>query len=213
METIRNKKILITCGPTWVPVDDVRVISNRSTGEMGHLIAEEFVARQAKVTLLEGPVTHVWSCKSVKIVKYNFFDELQKALSEQLNSDYDVVVHAAAVSDFKVAKTYKTKISSAKRFSLDLVPTLKLINGIKAKSKNTFLVGFKLDSKLEVGSIVKETGPLFKKADCDLVVANSLRGGYKGFIIDKDQQIWLKTDSKKALAKGLVRLISQVKSL
>jgi phosphopantothenoylcysteine synthetase/decarboxylase len=68
-------KVLITCGATWAPIDDVRVISNISSGEMGHLIAEAFSLKNAKVTVIEGPVTHVLQNKKVKIIKYRYFDE------------------------------------------------------------------------------------------------------------------------------------------
>ena len=53
-----NMRVLITCGATWVPIDDVRVISNISSGEMGHLIAQAFRQKGAQVTIIEGPVTH-----------------------------------------------------------------------------------------------------------------------------------------------------------
>jgi phosphopantothenoylcysteine decarboxylase / phosphopantothenate---cysteine ligase len=208
---MKHLKVLITCGPTWVPIDDVRVISNQSTGEMGHLIAQELVQHQAKVTLLEGPVTHKWLQTGSKVIKYQYFDELQSILKEQLKLNYDVVIHAAAVSDFKVAQVSKTKISSSKKLTLNLVPTVKLIDEIRTHAPNVFLVGFKLDSKMSAASVVTETAGLFKQARCNLVVANSVKNGYKGFIIDQHQHIWLKTDNKKALARGLVRLINQLK--
>ena len=82
-------RVLITCGPTWVAIDEVRVISNQSSGEMGHLIAQELLARGAQVTLLEGSVTHSWSNPSVKVIKYRFFDELEKSLKLELKKKYD----------------------------------------------------------------------------------------------------------------------------
>ncbi len=203
-------RVLITCGPTWVPIDDVRVISNQSSGEMGHLIAQEFAARKAKVTLIEGPVTHVFSNKNVEIIKYNFFDELQKILLEQISLRYDVLIHAAAVSDFKMTKVFKGKLSSSQEVSLKFTPTAKIINSIKIKAPRIFLVGFKLESHLNAANAVEECKELFDIAHCDLVVANTLRNGYKGFIIDKEKNIWLKSDNKKELVQGLVRLINQI---
>ena len=49
-------RVLITCGPIWVPMDWVRVISNRSTGQMGHALAKAFLKRKARVTVVEGPL-------------------------------------------------------------------------------------------------------------------------------------------------------------
>ena len=57
MEDSHNKKVLITCGPTGVPIDTMRIISNLSSGSLGQMIAEDFIKAGAKVTLLEGPVT------------------------------------------------------------------------------------------------------------------------------------------------------------
>lgn len=203
-------RILITCGPTWVALDEVRVISNRSSGEIGHLIAEYAAAHGDKVTLLEGPVTHPWHDPEVKVIKYRFFDELEKLLKEQLKKNYDCVIHAAAVSDFKLGKPLKGKIDSHKEISLKLVPTPKLIEQSKKHAPKTFLVGFKLEPGIKVENILKEADGLLKSAHCDLVVVNCIKHGYRGFIVDKEKNIWLKTDSKKVLARGLVRLIHQL---
>ena len=204
---MKNLKVLVTCGPTWVAIDDVRVISNQSSGEMGHLIAEQFLTRGAQVTLLEGAVTHAWKNSSVKVIKYRFFDELEKNLRAELKKKYDYVIHAAAVSDFKLAKALKGKIDSSESLTLKLVPVRKLIDGIKKKSPQTFLVGFKLEPDLKMDNVVQQTKGLFEKAYCDLVVANSLEGGYKGFIVDADGQVLAKANNKKNIAKALIKLM------
>ncbi len=200
-------KVLITCGPTWVPIDDVRVISNISSGKMGHLIAEEFRKAKAQVTLIEGQVTHVAALAGVKIIKYRFFDELAKVLKIELSKKYDVVVHAAAISDFKVKGVAQTKIASDKAIALNLVPTEKLISSIKRLASDTLLVGFKLESHLNLKNIQKVTQKLFVESGCDVVVANSLAGGYQGFIVNADGVVMAKATSKKSIAKNLVKLI------
>lgn len=201
-----KKKILITCGPTWVPIDDVRVISNHSSGEMGHLIAQESITQGSQVTLIEGPVTHAWSNKNVKIIKYRFFDELQKILNLELKKKCDVVIQAAAISDFKVKNRIKGKISSVETrhaSSLQLISTPKIINQIKKINPKIFLVGFKLQSSLNL----KQVRRLFNESDCDLVVANSLKGGYHGVIVNPGGRILAKASNKKNLAKALVKLL------
>jgi phosphopantothenoylcysteine decarboxylase/phosphopantothenate--cysteine ligase len=212
---MKIKRVLVTCGATWVPIDDVRVISNISTGEMGHLIARFFRQKKARVTVIEGPVTHVWKgtvpLKSrgqspVKIIKYLFFDELARVLRQELLKKYDIIIHAAAVSDFKVAGASKRKISSEKALTLKLVTTPKLIKEIKCLSPESLLVGFKLESKLNPRDIFKTVKPLFTSAGCDLVVANSLSRGYQGFILNSDGDILSKVTNKKALAQSLVKL-------
>jgi len=201
-------KVLITCGPTWVPIDDVRVISNISSGEMGHLIAQVFQQKGHQVTLIEGPVTHELNDRKVKIIKYKFFDELARALKVELKKNYDIVVHAAAVSDFKVKGAAKKKISSKKPLFLNLIRTSKLIRDIKRLSPKSFLVGFKLESTLSLKNIFKETRSLFTDAGCDLVVANTLRNSYQGFIVNADGEILSKVSNKTLIAQNLVKLLS-----
>lgn len=201
-------RVLITCGATWTPIDDVRVISNISTGEMGHLIAEAFVLKNAKVTVIEGPVTHTLADKKITIIKYRFFDELQRVLKAELLKKYDLIIHAAAVSDFKVRGASTSKISSKKAINLKLVATRKLINDIKKLSPGSFLVGFKLESKLDPKNIFKSVKTLFTQSGCDLVVANSLTGGYQGFIVNADGNILSSVNNKQRLAQTLVNILS-----
>jgi len=200
-------KVLITCGATWSSIDDVRVISNISSGEMGHLIAEAFKRSGVKVTVIEGPVTHLLADKKIKVIKYRFFDELAKALKKELLKKYDIIIHAAAVSDFKVLGASKVKISSDKNLTLNLTATPKLINDIKRLSPDSFLVGFKLESDLNVKNIYKTVKSLFTNSGCDLVVANTLTNGYQGYIVNADGDILSKVRDKEAMALNLVKLL------
>ena len=207
--SIKNKRILITCGPTWVAIDDVRVISNRSTCELGHMLAKALCASKAKVTLLEGPVTHSFGFKGIKVHKFCFFDELAVLLSKELKNRYDCVIHAAAVSDFKPHRSFSKKIKSNSKFSLDLVPLPKLINTIKATAPDTFLVGFKLESRLNNASAVRETKTLFSQARCDLVVANFMKsGGYEALVLDANKSLLGKAKSKRELAHLMVQILN-----
>ena len=204
---MKNLRVLITCGPTWVPIDDVRIISNVSSGEMGHLIARAFRSHRAFVTVIEGPVTHTLTDKKIKIIKYRFFDELARVLKQELLKKYDIIIHAAAVSDFKVTGSSKTKISSDKALTLKLAATPKLIKDIKRLSPKSFLVGFKLEPDLNPRNIFKTVRSLFTQAGCDLVVANTLTRGYRGFILNAEGDILAKAASKQALAQNLVKLL------
>ena len=203
-------RVLITCGATWAPIDDVRVISNVSSGEMGHLIAQAFSSMKADVTVIEGPVTHALANKKIKVIKYRFFDELAATLKNELIKKYDIIVHAAAVSDFKVKGASKNKISSVKALTLNLVATPKLIKDIKRLSPESFLVGFKLESTLNPKNIFTTVRSLFTQAGCDLVVANTLNNGYKGYIVDADGNILCKATNKISIAKDLVKLLSSL---
>jgi phosphopantothenoylcysteine decarboxylase/phosphopantothenate--cysteine ligase len=205
----KQRRVLVTCGTTWTPIDDVRVISNVSSGEMGHLIALAFRSNGASVTIIEGPVTHTLIDKKIKIIKYRFFDELACVLNQELLKKYDIIIHAAAVSDFKVAGPLKSKIPSDKALTLNLTATPKLIKDIKRLCPESFLVGFKLESNLNPKNIFKTVKSLFTLGGCDLVVANKLAGGYQGFIIDADGNILIEADNKEKIAKALVKLVSR----
>lgn len=171
---------------------------------MGHLLASELKKAGAQVTLIEGPVTNPMMQKGIKVIKYRFFDELALALKRNC-AKYDVVVHAAAVSDFKPAYQAKKKIRSGQTLNLKLVPTGKLIDHIKRLAPKIFLVGFKLEDNITESNAYKIGKSLFGKAKCDLVVANSIQKGYKGFIVAPDGRILNKAASKTQLAKSLVR--------
>lgn len=205
-----KRKILITCGPTWVALDSVRVISNKSTGELGHILAEDFTKKGAKVTLLEGPVLEPFKSKAVKVIKFFYFDELQAALKKELKkSKFDVVVHAAAVADYTPKSKSRGKISSQKSgLDLKLVPTKKIINELKRWSPKSTLVGFKLDPELTAVNAAKKVNRLFKDADCDIVVANRVQGAsYHGYILNNKNKIVAQADSRAALSKKLMQIL------
>jgi phosphopantothenoylcysteine decarboxylase / phosphopantothenate---cysteine ligase len=202
-----SMKVLITCGPTWVALDNIRVISNQSTGAMGHLIAKGFHKAGFKVTVIEGPVTDSLKLPGVKVIKYKFFDELAKVLEAECAKKYDVVIHAAAVSDFKPKRISKIKIDSGHSLTLQLEPTEKLINRIKHFWPGTCLVGFKLESNLSTTNVGKITRALFTDSGCDLVVANSINKGYQGYVVNADGQILAQATGKDQVAQILVRML------
>ena len=209
--SLKNKKILVTCGPTWVPIDAVRVVSNVSSGALGQRIALDCARAGAKVTLLEGPVTVPLLSRSMRILKFCFFDELQKLLKQELRKDIDAVIHAAAVADYKLKKPVRHKLSSEKRtLRLEFVATPKLIRTVKRLAPKAFLAGFKLEPHISRKSACRKARELFRKADCDVVVANALTArGYKGFILDKDDALLASAADRAKMSRALVRILSE----
>jgi phosphopantothenoylcysteine decarboxylase/phosphopantothenate--cysteine ligase len=197
------KKILITSGPTSVAIDAMRVITNRSTGEMGRLIANICAAKGAKVTLLEGAVTTTAPlARGIKVIRFCFFDELERLMRVELKKRPQVVVHAAAVSDFSVKEPFKGKLSSGGRVTLELVPTRKLVKVIRKAAPEAVLVAFKFEPSLSAA--VRKAGGLFQEAGCDLVVANAVdKNGYRGCLIAKDGARSGLFCSKKTLVNAL----------
>ena len=211
--SLKNKKVLITCGPTWVPIDKMRVISNMSTGELGQTLARNLLKAGAKVTILEGPVREPLRSKHIHIIKYLFYDELLSSLKKVLRKNFDVIIHAAAVSDYRPKRTLKTKLRSGlKGVTLSLVPTQKIIEEIKRLSPKTFLVGFKLGSNKQK-ILLNNAEQLIKRSGCDLVVANSLTGNnYKAFIINPEYQVLAKATSRVILAGKLMNILDHLSS-
>ncbi len=209
--SLKNKKVLITCGPTWIPIDEVRVISNVSTGQLGHLLTIALQKQGARVTVLEGPVTQFFLApRKIKIIKYHYFQELLTLLKKELEKHFDIIIHAAAVSDYKLKKTYRSKLNSKlDELKLHLIPTIKIINRIKQWAPNSILVGFKLEPTLRNRHLSITASELFKKAHCDLVVANSLRNNhYHGYIINNEKQILANGASRRGIVKSLVKILS-----
>lgn len=207
----KDLRVLVTSGPTAVPVDGMRVITNRSTGEMGRLIAGEFVIQGARVTLLEGVAvtTTVPLASGISHKKFFFYDELARLLDQELARGYDIVIHAAAVSDYKLATVIKGKLVSGKALTLDLVPTKKLVDQIKKKAPDVILVGFKLETQLARPFILRRVDSLFKKAGCDLVVGNALNAGrYQACLIEPSGRVSPKVASKDMLVKSLAAWIN-----
>ena len=130
---LKNKRILITAGPTWVAIDSVRVISNTATGRTGILLAKRLAKLGAKVTLVLGPVGQEKFSKRIKIISFRFFDQLKSIILKEISSTkYDAVIHSAAVSDYRPKKNYIRKVMSGKKvWDLILKPTAKIINCIK----------------------------------------------------------------------------------
>lgn len=206
---LKNKKVLITCGPTWIPIDGIRVISNRSTGKLGQTLAQYLAKEGSQVTLLEGPVNESLRSNSIRLVKFQFFDELNVLIKKELKKPCDIFIHAAAVSDYKLKQTHKSKIRSGlKGLQLKLIPTLKIINQIKQLNPEVFLVGFKLESKITKNSAVHKSLHLFKEAKCDLVVANALiKNRYVSYIINRQKHSLGFETSRKNLARRLIHLL------
>lgn len=186
--SLKGKRILITCGPTWIPIDDVRVISNISSGRLGHRVALDCAGAGARVTLLEGPVRDPLRSKTIRVSKFFFFEDLRLLLEKELRRKYHAVIHAAAVSDYRLKRPFRGKVGShRKALRLDLTPTPKLIRNIKRSDPNTCLVGFKLEAKVSRASAREYARALFRDAKCDLVVANSAAGkNYQGYILDQE---------------------------
>lgn len=202
-----NKRVLITCGPTWVPLDSVRVLSNISTGKLGQALAQGLNKKGYRVTLLEGAVETPLANNKIRILKFKTFDELFKKLKSELKKPWGIVIHAAAISDFRPKTAAKRKISSSqKTLTLKLIPTVKIINTIKKINPYAFLVGFKLDPEISKANAGAKAKYLFKNAACDLVVANRVaETQYQAYLVTPRGKILGQAANRSQLVETLIR--------
>ncbi len=217
LNQLKNKKILITAGPTWIPIDKVRIITNIFTGRLGAIIAKEAIKRNAKVTLLLGPSPICLPLKKspqLRIIRFKFFKELFKIMKKEIRSkNYDVVIHSAAVGDFEPVKFYHGKISSQiKNLVLKLKPTPKIVDEIKKWDPKVFLVKFKVEANLRKNELIKRAYESMLSSNADLMVANDLKDitpkKHKAFIIDRKKNI-IKANTKEEIAKKLLNVIAR----
>lgn len=208
--SLKNKRILITAGPTWVPIDNVRVISNIATGETGILLAKNLQNLGAKVTLLLGPTETCCLNKGIKLIRFKFFEELRNIIIKELKSkQYDIVIHSAAVSDYRPQVIFRSKVKSGlKYWKINLVPTPKIIDLIKKIDSSLFLVGFKFEPGAEKDVLLKKSKDLLRQAHADLVVANTIdnKNLYKAYIISQDM-IYGPVSNRRDLTARLIKAI------
>jgi len=216
---LSGKRVLVTAGSTIEYIDPIRVISNLSSGKMGIAIAEEAQRMGATVTLVYGHGT--LNPVSGKIVRVNTGEEMYKAVVSELSSNtYYIAIMAAAVADFTPAKRSDKKIDTKQgKMELSLIPTRKIIDEVKDKSKDTFLVAFKADYSVSESVLIENAYRKLKESDADIVVANDLgrKGSEPGsdkneiFIIDKKKNvIHLPPKSKVEVAQRLLEHVAEL---
>ena len=162
---LKNKKILISAGPTRENIDPVRFISNRSSGKMGYAIAEEARNMGANVQLVSGPVS-LENPSEVNVIRVETGQQMHDEMSKHLDSD--IIVMCAAVSDYKVEDIANEKIKSAKSsISLDLHPTTDIIKSL-AKNTQATIVAFALETSNGKKNALKK----LKDKGADVIVLN-----------------------------------------
>lgn len=181
---LNGKKILVTAGSTWIPIDTVRVITNIFKGGIGLTIAKDAAKRGADVTLLLGPsfdLSKEVMPNNIQVVRFKYFDELDSQLTEQLTENqFDIVIHSAAISDFKVVNSFNGKIkSNTDKLTIELVPTKKLVDAIKNISPKSFLVKFKLEVGINVEQLKEIAYKSMKHSNADMIVANIYDPNFK----------------------------------
>lgn len=171
---LKNKKVLITAGPTIEYIDPIRIITNQSSGKTGVLLASELISSGAKVTLVYGPGIEK-PPKGAKIIKISTSKEMFNVVKKEMSKKLDIVIMAAAVSDYTPENTSKNKIKSTKnKIKISLKKTPKIIDQIKKYQKNVFLVGFKAETNLSKKELITLAKKKMNESSADMIVANDI---------------------------------------
>jgi phosphopantothenoylcysteine decarboxylase / phosphopantothenate---cysteine ligase len=177
-----TETILITAGPTQEPIDPVRYISNRSSGKMGHALAEAATARGARVILVTGPV-HLAPPRNVTVIPVRTAREMHDAVMSHL-PEATIIIKSAAVADYHVAQVPKQKIKkTAARVSLELDPTPDILADAGRIKGDRILIGFAAETE----NLVDEARRKLASKNCDMVVANLVSQEGIGFESDQNE--------------------------
>lgn len=224
-------KLIITAGGTSEKIDDVRAITNMSTGRLGSIIGKAFVdgygEKIEKIYYIHGsravpPIGDMIFPVSVEGT-YDLMETLKNILE---NENIDAVIHSMAVSDYTV-KELTTMENITKGETLDtsskvsseiedlviiLKKTPKVISHIKKWSPDTLLVGFKLLSKVSLEELIEVGHKLLEKNNCTFVLANDLKKinetMHKGYLIHEDKT-YDEMDTKEEIAQVISKRVME----
>jgi phosphopantothenoylcysteine decarboxylase/phosphopantothenate--cysteine ligase len=215
--TLKNKKVLMTAGPTIEHIDPVRVITNQSSGKTGVSLASELISAGAKVTLVYGPGEEK-PPRGAKIINILSSKEMHAVVKSELKKKFDIVIMAAAVADYVPIIQNKKKIKSSKSsIDIRLKKAPKIIDQIKKYQKDLFLVGFKAETNLTKTQLIKSAEKKLKESSADMIIANDIgTSRYKKnpqnnqiVIVDSEKNIVSKWMSKEKISKLIKKEIEK----
>ena len=181
-ESLKDKTILVTAGPTREFLDPVRFLTNRSSGKMGYELAEEALRRGAEVVLVSGP-TNLFPPSRAELKQVQTAEEMKKEVLKHFPKA-DIVIMSAAVSDFMFAKAASNKVKKEKLGeNIKITPTPDILVELGRKKGSKVLVGFAAETENVIDNALKK----LKKKGLDLVVANNVQAEGIGFESDFNQ--------------------------
>ncbi|MEW6288795.1 MAG: bifunctional phosphopantothenoylcysteine decarboxylase/phosphopantothenate--cysteine ligase CoaBC [Thermodesulfobacteriota bacterium] len=214
-QELAGKTVLVTAGPTEEPLDPVRFLGNRSSGKMGYAMAA--VARQlgARVILVSGP-TRLAPPAGVELINIRTAAEMYREVLSRFDVA-DIIVKAAAVSDFRPAELSAGKIKkSGEDISLQLTPNRDILHKLgeikDQRPRPPLLIGFAAES----GNLVEYGREKLQKKNLDFIVVNDITAADSGFGVDTNRVIILDRQegqtefpllSKEETARGIWRLV------
>ncbi len=212
-QDLKDKKVLVTAGPTQESIDPVRFISNHSSGLMGFEVARNCAERGALVTLIAGPVNLTITMPNIQRINVVTAEQMRTACLEHFDAN-DITVMAAAVADYtsEVVAAKKLK-KQPERLSIKFIKTPDILAELgKKKRSDQILVGFALETDNELENAKLKV----RNKNLDFIVLNSLRDKGAGFkhltnkisIINKN--LLLKVFEIKPKSKVAVDIVNEI---
>jgi phosphopantothenoylcysteine decarboxylase / phosphopantothenate---cysteine ligase len=212
--SLSGLKVLVTAGPTIEDIDPIRFLSNRSSGKMGYAVAQTAFRRGAEVFLVSGP-TGLQTPSGVHLIPVRSAAQMQESVLK-LYPDMDIVVKAAAVSDYRAVETSPQKIKKGKdEMLLQLARNDDILEQLGKEKKNQVLVGFAAETE----RLLESAQDKMIRKNLDLLVANDVSAGVFGsdsstaHLLTRDGGIvTLKDQPKLAIAGKLLDMAQQIRS-
>lgn len=206
---LKDKKILITAGPTYQAIDPVRFIGNFSTGKMGIALANEAVRQGAEVHLVLGPSAEKNIDDKIHLHRVVSAQQMYEAAVAQFET-CDMAILAAAVADYTPAEVAAQKIKKkGDKLTLTLIPTIDILASLGKLKTTQKLIGFALETENEVENAQLK----LQKKNLDAIVLNSLRDKGAGFGTDTNKITFITAQQlqefplkhKEAVAKDILQ--------
>ena len=213
-QIIKEKKILVTAGPTQESVDPVRYLTNHSSGKMGYAIAKAAMLRGADVTLVSGR-TSIEPPMFVNLIPVVTARDMYEAVTS-VSNEQDIIIKAAAVADYRPARISEEKVKKSDgQMSIELERTDDILKFLgEHKRHGQFLCGFSMETQ----NVIDNSRAKLAKKNLDMVAANNVKVEGAGFqgdtnvltLITQDEEISLPLMSKEDAA---FRILDKILSL
>lgn len=190
---LKGKKVLVTAGPTVEAIDPVRYITNHSSGKMGYEIAKAARIRGAEVTLISGPVS-VKPFTGIDVLKVKSAVEMHDAAVQNAD-EYDIIIKAAAVADYRPKNIAENKIKKGGAMSVELAENPDILKELGKNKRNAVLAGFCMETE----NLLENAEKKLKAKNLDFIVANNLTAEGAGFKTDTNIVTILDKDGNKSV--------------
>lgn len=182
---LRNRKVIVSAGGTVERIDPVRYITNDSSGKMGHAVAEAAYQNGAEVILVTA--SNLPTTSGIETIRVNSVQEMYAEIDQRFE-EADVLVMAAAVSDYRVKNVADSKMKkegTADTVTIELTENPDILKTMGRKKTNQFLVGF----AAETDHLEEYAQKKLKEKNLNMIVANEVGHSDRGFNADENQVI------------------------